>query len=365
MTRAVLVLLGLLSSGLSVAQVSNDKVANRIRLEPDGPPLRTTTTGSTVERDCLNEALTNKCLVYHNDQWYTFQVKEPQAYFLNISSLVCRNANGIQVILIEGNPCETKNYRVIQCIRQIKNEEVFIPLGMVVADTPYLIEIDGFDGDQCDFDIQIARRASGVPLKHGDLLQSEYVISSRTQTDSLVSIGWKVPAGWLEQIDQFRVYRLEEGAMSRLERSLPQTKNAYGKPSDSYAILDTLTSAGIYLYRVLGYPQTGAPILLSEARVMYAKKEKKPPLSQSIVIKPQFTQKVDYVLRVYESEQLSILHALNGTYDPAKPEPITIDMRESIANGHKGFMVLLINKVTRESMEFYFRVDGRGAVVAE
>ncbi len=365
MTRALVILCGLLCTGLSFGQVSNDKVANRIRLEPDGVPLVTTTTGNTVEWDCLNKALTNKCLVYHNDQWYTFQVKEPQSYFLNISRLVCRNSNGIQVILIEGNPCETKNYKVLQCIRQIKNEEVFIPLGMVVADTPYLIEIDGFDGDQCDFDIQIARRGSGVPLKHGDLMQSEYVISSRSQTDSLVSVGWKVPAGWLEQIDQFRVYRLEEGAMSRLERSLPQAKNAYGKPEDAYSILDTLTSSGIYLYRVLGYPRVGAPILMAETRIMYGKKEKKPPLSQSIVIKPQFTQKVDYVVRVYESQQLSILHALNGTYDPAKPEPITIDMRESIANGHKGFMVLLINKVTRESMEFYFRVDGRGAVIAE
>ncbi|MBL7863938.1 MAG: hypothetical protein JNK10_03620 [Cyclobacteriaceae bacterium] len=359
------IVLCLIGASTMKAQVNNDNLANRIRLEPDASPLHSTTASSTVEWGCLNQALTDKCLIYHNDQWYSFQVSEPQAYYLNISRLVCRSSNGIQIILIEGNPCETKNYRVIQCIRQIKNEEVFIPLGMLTAKMTYLIEIDGFDGDHCDFDIQIARRPSGLPMKYEELLKSEAAISVGTQKDSLVDISWKVSAGYLEQVDQFRVYRLMEQDIFRLERALPSSKNAYGKPSDSYQLQDTLTVPGNYLYRVLGYPQNGQPVLMKEIRISYAKRKKAPPVSSSIVIDPPFSQKSDYAVRVYEGEQLSVIHSVNGTYDPTNPVRIEIDMKEFIAKGYRNYMVVLINKSTRESVELYYRVDARGSVVKD
>lgn len=347
------------------AQVNNDNVANRIRLEPDGPPLHTTTASATVEWGCLNQALTGKCLVYHNDQWYEFRVKEPQAYFLNISNLVCRNSNGIQIILIEGNPCETKNYRVLQCIRQIKNEEVFVPLGMVTANLPYLIEIDGFDGDHCDFDIQIARKATGLPMKFEELQKSDASISVGSQKDSLVTINWKVPPGMLDQVDQFRVYRLAEGDIVRVERIVPPSKNAYGKPVDAYQIQDTLLTPGNYVYRVVSFPYSGTPALLTEVRMEYVKRKKPPPISKAIVIEPHFNQKVEYAVRVYETEQLSVIHSVNGVYDPADPLPIKVDMKDFIAKGHRAFMAVVINKATRESTEYYFRVDERGSIVED
>lgn len=365
MRNILFILFWLLIAGAAQAQVNNDNVANRIRLEPDAPPLPTTTASSTVEWGCLNQALTGKCLVYHNDQWYSFQVSEPQSYFLNISRLTCRNSNGIQIILIEGNPCETKNYKVLHCIRQIKNEEVFIPLGMVVANMTYLIEIDGFDGDYCDFDIQISRRPSGLPMKYEELKHSEAAVGASSQKDSLVDISWKVPPGWLEQVDQFRVYLLKEGGIFRLERALPATKNAYGKPADSYRLQDTLAAPGNYLYRVLGYPQNSQPLLMTEVRVSYVKRKKAPPVTQSIVIDPLFNQVAAYAVRVYEGQQLTVIHEVSGTYDPEQPAPIEIDMKDFIARGYRTYMVVLINKTTRESKEFYYRVDQRGSVVID
>lgn len=354
-----------LAASSAWAQVNNDNVANRIRLETDAGPVHTTTASATVEWDCLNQALTGKCLVYHNDQWYSFQVSEPQAYFLNISRLACRGNNGIQVILIEGNPCETRNYRVIHCIRQIKNEEVFVPLGMVMANMTYLIEIDGFDGDHCDFDIQIARRPSGLPLKFEELQKSDAAVNVGSQKDSLVNINWRVPPGLVDQIDQFRMYRLAEGDIVRLERIVPSSRNAYGKPVDTYHLQDTLTIPGNYVYRVVGFPYSGTPILMTEASISYVKRKPPPPVSQTIVIDPGFSQKAEYAVRVYESEQLSVIHAVNGAYDPAQPAPIEIDMKEFIGKGYRAFMVVLINKTTRETLELYYRVDERGSVVKD
>ncbi|GEM_PF-2534433 len=370
--RPTLILVLCLLAALAVrAQVSNDKVANRIRLVPDGSPLRSTTASSTVEWGCLNQALTGKCLVYHNDQWYQFSVKEPQAYFLNISRLACRNSNGIQVILIEGNPCETKNYRVIDCIRQIKNEEVFVSLGKVTADTPYLIEIDGFDGDHCDFDIQIARKPFGMPMVQEEFRNSGAATRPRTQYDSIVNVAWRVPLGLLDQIDHFRMYRLTHNDIFKLERVLPASRNAYGKPSDTYQLQDTLSSPGEYLYRVLGYPQEGNPALMTQVLIEYGVRKKPPPapqalaVTQTIVIDPGFNVTVDYVVRVYETEQLSVIHGLTGSYDPDSPSPIRMDMKEFVAKGYKSFMVVLINRATRESKDYYFRVDERGSVVLD
>lgn len=354
----------LLAASWGWAQVNNDNLANRIHLKTDDSPMHTTTASSTVQWDCLNQALTGKCLVYHNDQWYSFQVSEPQSYFLNISRLSCRNTEGIQIIIIEGNPCETRNYRVIQCIPQIRNEEVFVPLGMVAANTIYLIEIDGFNGDHCDFDIQVARRPLGLPMKFDERDRPETGTNTRTQKDSLVNISWRVPAGRLDEIDQFRIYRLKEEDIIRLERAIPASRNAYGKPSDAYLIQDTLDAPGDYLYRVYGYPEEDKPVFIAEARVSYAKAAKAPPAtSQHIVIDHQFSEKVEFAVRIYDDQQLSILHSLSGVFDPLHPMPISIDMKEFIKAGHKTYMVVLINKATREATEYYYRVDARGAVI--
>lgn len=355
-----------LAAAAARGQVNNDNVASRIHLETDALPVHTTTASSTVEWDCLNQALTQKCLVYHNDQWYSFQVNEPQSYFLNISGLSCRNTNGIQIIIIEGNPCETRNYRVLQCIPQIKNEEVFVPLGIVAANTTYLVEIDGFNGDHCNFDIQVGRRPYGLPMKFEVGEMPEAGIRAAIQKDSIVSISWKVPVSWLEQIDQFRIYRLAEKDIIRLERVLPVSRNAYGRMSDTYRLQDTLASSGEYRYRVYGYPQQDQPILLKEVHISYyrAKGPSSPPYQQ-IVINPQFSQKVEYAVRVYEAQQLSLLQAFSGAYDPTHPEPITIDMREFITGGHRAYMVVIVNKATRETMELYYRVNERGSIVKE
>lgn len=351
----------------SWGQVNNDNVANRIRLVPDELPVHTTTASATVQWDCLNQALTGKCLVYHNDQWYSFQVSEPQSYFLNISRLSCLGGNGIQIIIIEGNPCETRNYRVMECIAQIRNEEVYVPLGKLNAHTDYLIEIDGFNGDHCDFDIQIARRPLGLPLKFSEKDVSENGFRAKTQSDSLAEIAWRVPVGWLDRIDQFRVFRLKEEDIIRLERAVPVSRNAYGKPAETYTIQDTLTSTGDFLYRIYGYPENELPVLLNELKITFSKVSKKQPTAGSQVIEIELNgpQRADYAVRVYESNQLSILQAFNVVYDPDKPLPVSIDMREMIKAGNTAFMVVLINKATREAKEFFYRVDTRGFIIKE
>jgi hypothetical protein len=50
-----------------VAQVENNNIISRSELIVDGDWIHSTTANNSVEWSCVNKALTNKCLVYHND----------------------------------------------------------------------------------------------------------------------------------------------------------------------------------------------------------------------------------------------------------------------------------------------------------
>ena len=73
----------------------------------------------------INKELTNKCVIYHNDQWFTSEANIGGTYYLNISSQKRRAAKGIQAIIIEGNSCEDATYKVLHCIPQISQQDVF------------------------------------------------------------------------------------------------------------------------------------------------------------------------------------------------------------------------------------------------
>src|SRR5688572_29456322 len=117
-------------------QVSNNSISSRTELILDAPGTHSTTANSSVEWECVNKSLTNKCLIYHNDQWFHFTPQANGKFFLNISSQQCRDLQGIQVVVIEGNPCEVKTYRILKCIPKVFQDDVFIELDSLLAKTP-------------------------------------------------------------------------------------------------------------------------------------------------------------------------------------------------------------------------------------
>ena len=65
------------------AQVANDNIENRwvVRAEET---VASSTTGCTVQRSCVDERLTGRCIEYHNDQWFEFTPTISGRYFVNI-----------------------------------------------------------------------------------------------------------------------------------------------------------------------------------------------------------------------------------------------------------------------------------------
>ncbi len=125
-----------------LAQVPNDNIANRIKLDL-GKEITSHTKNCTVQWACVDESLTGKCIDYHNDQWFEFNSGTFNHLYFIVSSQQCRDVRGVQLVLIEGTPCETKTYNVLECKSLGTNNDFYIEANVKSA-TNYLINIDGY-----------------------------------------------------------------------------------------------------------------------------------------------------------------------------------------------------------------------------
>lgn len=133
--------------GRAFSQVANNEIGQRVELTINQLPYISTTANSTVEPDCINKSLTAACLIYHNDQWFTFAVPADGRYYLNVGEQDCLQKRGIQVLLIEGDPCVIPSYEVRRCIPKLALQDTYVILDSLRKDVPYLLNIDGFLGD--------------------------------------------------------------------------------------------------------------------------------------------------------------------------------------------------------------------------
>lgn len=364
MRRLSLTLLGVCSIGFSSAQVQNNSIKERIQLSVDAPFLHSTTAKSTVEWECVNKALTNRCVVYHNDQWYFFSVDAPGTYYLNISAQQCRDKLGVQVIVIEGNPCETNTYRILECVSKILHEEFFIPLDRLKSSTIYLIDIDGFLGDHCEFDIQVGTKPFGVPLESKSMDTLKVITP---QEGRHVEIRWRVSPDAILPISVFKVYKARSPFLrSTLEREVMVERNAYGVPLLEYSLRDTLDHDGTFKYQVFGIQKESlVPLLFSENQVTYHEKwlisKFVPP--QTVFLSLDYKINTSYEVRVYEQGQHGLLAQYQKEYDTKSPLPLEIDFSEFISKGLKSFLVLIIGTDSKEGKEYYFTLDKTGKVV--
>ena len=72
--------------------------------------VASSTTSCTVQRSCVEERLTGKCIEYHNDQWFEFTLTILGRYFVNIDGQKYRDVRGVQLVVSTGQPCQSATY---------------------------------------------------------------------------------------------------------------------------------------------------------------------------------------------------------------------------------------------------------------
>lgn len=251
----------------SQAQVANDNIENRRLLRAE-ETITSNTTGCTVQRSCVDERLTGKCIEYHNDQWFDFRPPAAGTYYVNIGGQRCRDVRGVQLVVLTGKPCEPATYRVLACTSLGTQDDLFVTLPDLQAGQPYLLDVDGYLKDYCGFTLQVSGRARGLPAG-----PTPAVPASAPATSRVVQLAWRVPDSLLTA-QHSRVLRREQRAFRATEiRREPVARDTYGQRRAAYVLTDTLPAVGNYLYQVVAESDDPAapPTLLKQQWVSFSR----------------------------------------------------------------------------------------------
>jgi hypothetical protein len=359
MIRTISIFVFISTFNFAFSQVANNKISQRFTLELDTNPIASTTTNSSVEWQCINKALTNKCLVYHNDQWFSFQVENAGDYYLNLSGQQCKKLKGIQVIVIEGNPCEIKSYNILQCIPKVSQEDTFVELKSIKANTLYLLNIDGFLGDFCEFEIQLATHPNGLPLL---LNRSDTSATSLSISDRKILLTWKLTPDLLQSIETFRVGRKKNKGVKSKWTTVDAKSNAYGQLLREYSLTDTLTEQGDYTFTVLGLTkETGYPIFINEKKISYWEKGKASSSQGYIYFTPAIKKAASLQIVVLDEYTDAVVHYLTINYDPKKNKSVAFPVSLLMDADVKSCIIQIKNQKTLEIQKLFYKLDEKGA----
>jgi hypothetical protein len=340
------------------AQVSNNNIEDRLQLAFN-KPTHSTTAGASVQWKCINKALTNKCLVYHNDQWFSFNVDKPGNYYINISSQACRDSKGVQMIVIEGNPCQVSTYKILECISQIRTEDVFIELPSLKGNTEYLINVDGFLGDFCEFNIEFSNKPKGLPRI--DVNLDTLKIDTRME-QKIVTMKWTIDEGMAKELREFKIVR-----NSSVVGELNMGRNAYGVPNLAYEFIDTLKKEGNYKYNIYGVRSSdNIPLLLSQRKFTLESERvrQKSTAAKVLPLRMMFKEHDLFSLRLYNYDGDHLLWKHDGEAQ-GEGELFMIDPQPYVEYGLRKFQLLVLDGDGNKVDEIYFRVDGDGVIIKE
>ena len=293
----------LFSSIVLQAQVSNNNISSLINLELHAPPYASHTQHNTVEWNCINKKLTEKCLVYHNDQWFSFSPKDDKTVYLNVGKQVCKNKYGVQVLVLRGNPCEKLSYELIHCESFTNQSDTFIALKNLNVNDTYLINIDGFLGDLCSFEIAISDKPEGFPVASKIKYVNTQVKIENQQ--GFVEIRWSLPELLQDSVALFKIDRMKTGDKKPTEvKRVSALGNAAGTYQSEYDASDSVTEFGRYQYKIYAVsPEENQFWLLASEPFEYKDERDFIPLTISNV----FKDKEDVTLTIYDEQRGRLL----------------------------------------------------------
>ncbi len=350
------------------AQVPNNQISQRYHLGVDEIPVSSTTTNSSVEWQCINKALTNKCLVYHNDQWFSFTVEKSGLYYINLSAQTCSKKLGTQLILIEGNPCEVKTYRIRKCISKLPREDSFIRADSLKAGVPYLINIDGFLGDECDFAIQVSTKPLGFPLPVP--IAAKDTLNVKTELKKEVAkLIWLIEEERAPLIRNFRVLRSSaHDAKGKVVNEQPIRRNTYGAYELRYMLTDTLPGPGVYTFKIFG-EQIGSDelVLLTTEYVRYDVETPVPvqQIQRELILTLSYEEDTPFKIVVIDPITSEELYKYQQRFEAIRDRNFKIDLGAYIDKGKKEFMIITSDFSAKGSKELFYKLDAKGKLIKQ
>ncbi|MEQ8423856.1 MAG: hypothetical protein RIA63_04040 [Cyclobacteriaceae bacterium] len=343
-----------------VAQVANNNIEQRLKLKLDSTPLISSTKNASVQWECINKKLTNTCLVYHNDQWFYFKPPQFGTYYINVINQECRNLKGVQALIIEGNPCETDTYRLKHCTSFTDQNDTFIKLDSLIANKEYLVNIDGFLGDQCDFEIQFATKPLGLPEANVNL---DTLDLKATTVKKGVILHWSANQELLSQLSEFQIYRMQKTSKKAMILGPIEVKsNALGVHAKKYSYADTLTTEGTYTYQIIGINKFSSErYLLDETRTEFRFPKPEFQKMKYVAVMPlDFPFKGEVEILVYDDPSGKFLTGI--VVQDGRNTKTQIDLSRNVSLGYRHFRIEAKHLNSKNAMTKYFRLTEMGTL---
>ncbi len=244
------------------AQVPNDKAEQAYSLQVDTAPYPSDTKHCTLEEDCIDRKLTSKCLVYHNDQWFTFTTAEAEVYYLSIRNQDCRDVNGVQLQVLEGHICKPSTYKVQECISLSTQDDIYLTLRSLKKNHTYILNVDGYLEDFCQFEIAISTTLPDFAVRPLTSLQD----LNGQQKNGRVLLQWKLN----EVLQSVRTETFEIRRRFEQEKKfypiaqLNVERTVHGQFKTDYHYMDTVGRKGMYYYQVIALTSDSSKYLAGE-----------------------------------------------------------------------------------------------------
>lgn len=330
-------------------QVINDNIEQRLYLHPENT-LRSNTVNCTVQWDCVDESLTGRCIKYHNDQWFSFQVPTPGPYYINISNQRCRDLYGVQIVIIDGVPCDVKSYQILTCYSTGTQDDIFIALPELNTSRHFLVNIDGYLHDFCSFDITLSKIPSGLPVEK----MSETTVSKSDKQDSVL-LEWHIPDSLVGTINGFEIWkRLQTDSRHSLSENISVHRNALGRSPTHYVHRDLRVPGQTTSYKIVGVTPE-SKFLFDEVTVRYDTIIVNNAPENSLQVNLDYKKGTPLTILVINRDNDAVLQNSQVIFDRKKHAQITFYVGNLIEQGIRNFRVEITNNTNRQKQVLTFR----------
>lgn len=329
----LLLLLLTLSAPKLFAQPPNDSIYWRIPLLLNDQPHVSTTEGCTVEWSCVDESLTGQCIEYHNDQWFSISPQSKGTTYLNLTVSRCKDIRGVQVVVFAGTPCETETYEPLVCYSMGTQGDIFIALDRLNPKQEYLVGIDGYLHDLCEFTIQWSEEPKGFPSE-----PERMNVGQVYPVGQYAELSWELPPSYGSEVVSFKVMRrgVREGKPKEIG-VVPVKSYASGELVRNYTYFDSIPNNMPHEYTVWAIRMDDVPVQVMQRSV----KAERDRTHWTLVLDYPDEETILYDLK----DGLSDEYLKSGFFNQRQngPRLISYDLSSYLSQGIKGFKVEVMN----------------------
>jgi hypothetical protein len=212
------------------------------------------------------------------------------------------------------------------------------------------VNVDGYLGDFCGFEIQVSRTPKGLPLATPDPVAVPVRADKR---ENRLTVRWQLPPALADQVIGFQVYRwFTKLPTSALLATVPVPFSSRGGEQLDYQVEDTLREEGRYQYRIVALTGDSSRVLIGQHWEVYEKPPAAPrDTANSLLLAPDCRPNTPLQILVFDALTDRVLRNIDFT---CTGKPFRCDVSKFRQQGIYRYKVRVINLKNRRTNEYYF-----------